>query len=188
MLQGLSCLVDQGGFPRRLYQCHASQSLCFSGKVKALLTKRGSFVPRSRDRAGPTRCSFASAGSSVSAQSVTEAVARATLDKPLWNHALHSVASSLAWFGLAWLVTRYVRKLAKENEAPEVENLPAVPAVGRQAKPAHTLPCCRSQHHHFWMNSHHPQSRCPESSGLFMFILYRHCLWQSTCQLLCLSH
>ena len=130
MLQGLSCLVDQGGFQRRLRQCYASQSLLSSRKVRTLLTKRGTSLPRSKNRAGPTRCSFASAGSSVSAQSVTEAVARATLDKPLWNHALHSVASSLAWFGLAWLVTRYVRKLAKENEAPEVGVFPGSASYG----------------------------------------------------------
>ena len=186
----LSCLADQGGFHRQPHQCHAFPSLCFPGRVRTPLTKHRTFLPRSRDRAGPPRCCFASAaGSSVSAQSVTEAVARATLDKPLWNHALHSVASSLAWFGLAWLITRYVRKLAKENEAPEVGYSPAAPAVGRQNKYAHMSPlyieCCRSQHQHFWMSSHHPQ--CPESSGLYMFTLYRHCWWQYTCQLLCPS-
>ena len=125
MLQGLSCLVDQGGLQRRHHQYYPSQRLCFPGRVGTPLKKPRAFLPRSRDRAGQTHCSFASAaGSAVSAQSVTEAVARATLDKPLWNHALHSVASSLAWFALAWLITRYVRKLAKENEAPEVGDFP----------------------------------------------------------------
>ena len=81
--------------------------------------KRRTLQPRATYRAGQVRCSFASAGS-VSAQSVTEAVAKATLDKPLFHHALHSIVSSLAWFGLAWIITRYVRKLAKDNEAPEV--------------------------------------------------------------------
>ena len=84
---------------------------------------------KARDRcAGQTRCSFASAVNSsvsphtVTAQSVTEAVAKATLDKPLIHHALHGLFSSLAWFGLAWVITYYVRKLAKENEAPEVKS------------------------------------------------------------------
>lgn len=123
--EGLS-LVDQtssSNFRKLECQCHVSYY--FPGIFKTRIERR-TLQPRSAYRAGPVRCAFASAGS-VSAQSVTEAVA--TLDKPLFPSALHSIASSLAWFGLAWIITRYVRKLAKENEAPEVGSPPAVPAV-----------------------------------------------------------
>ncbi|KAL0050270.1 hypothetical protein WJX82_007782 [Trebouxia sp. C0006] len=97
-------------------------------------------LARSKPKTVQTRCSFASAVShtSVTAQSVTEAVAKATLDKPLFQHALHSIFSSLAWFGLAWIVTRYISRKSKECESPEEpapaflsELSPAVPRVKR---------------------------------------------------------
>ncbi len=79
-------------------------------------------LAHSKPKTVQTLCSFASAVShtSVTAQSVTEAVAKATLDKPLFQHALHSIFSSLAWFGLAWVVTRYISRKSKECESPEV--------------------------------------------------------------------
>ena len=57
---------------------------------------------------------------SVTTQSVTEAVRQASVDRPLLHHALHSVGSSLAWFGLVWVITRYIGRKSKEFEAPEV--------------------------------------------------------------------
>ena len=79
-------------------------------------------LAKSKPKTVQTQCSFASAVShtSVTAQSVTDAVAKATLDKPLFQHALHSIISSLAWFGLAWIVTRYISRKSKECESPEV--------------------------------------------------------------------
>ena len=79
----------------------------------------------SKPKTVQTLCSFASAVShtSVTAQSVTEAVAKATLDKPLFQHALHSIFSSLAWFGLAWIVTRSISRKSKECESPEVMSI-----------------------------------------------------------------
>ena len=83
-------------------------------------------LAKSKPKTVQTQCSFASAVShtSVTAQSVTDAVAKATLDKPLFQHALHSIISSLAWFGLAWIVTRYISRKSKECESPEVTWLP----------------------------------------------------------------
>ena len=62
------------------------------------------------------------ASSSVTTQSVTEAVRQASVDRPLLHHALHSVGSSLAWFGLVWVITRYIGRKSKEFEAPEVHD------------------------------------------------------------------
>ncbi|KAL3162807.1 hypothetical protein ABBQ32_009265 [Trebouxia sp. C0010 RCD-2024] len=136
--EGLS-LVDQAN--SRLVVCHAPH--CLPG-VSGTPVKRRTLQARPIHRAGQVRCSFASA-SSVSALSVTEAVAKATLDKPLFHHALHSIVSSLAWFGLAWIITRYVRRLAKENEAPEE---PA-PAFLEELSPSSTPRVRRPVYVHF---------------------------------------
>lgn len=103
-------------------------------------TKRRTTPARFKSCTAQTRCFLASAVShtSVTAQSVTEAITKATLDKPLFQHALHSIFSSLVWFGLAWIITRYVGKKSKECESPEepapgflAELSPAVPRVRR---------------------------------------------------------
>ena len=97
-------------------------ALCSCRKPPRPFMQARRSLARSKPKTVQTRCSFASAVShtSVTAQSVTEAVAKATLDKPLFQHALHSIFSSLAWFGLAWIVTRYISRKSKECESPEV--------------------------------------------------------------------
>lgn len=96
----------------QLLRRHSSVARSFTQSLKS----------RARSKAkAQTHCSFASAISHthVTAQSVTEAVTKATLERPLYQHALHSIFSSLAWFGLAWIVTRYIGRKAKECESPE---------------------------------------------------------------------
>ena len=97
-------------------------ALCSCRKTPRPFRQARRSLAHSKPKTVQTRCSFASAVShtSVTAQSVTEAVAKATLDKPLFQHALHSIFSSLAWFGLAWIVTRYISRKSKECESPEV--------------------------------------------------------------------
>lgn len=125
-----------------------------------------------------TQCFLASAVShtSVTAQSVTEAITKATLDKPLFQHALHSIFSSLIWFGLAWIVTRYIGKKSKECESPEVI------AVRLSMSNPHEPGCnltmssaCRSQHQVSWQSFH---QLFLESDAQFMCMRARHCWWQ----------
>ena len=128
MLQGLpsSKQLSTRGFQRRGLQCVTLRTPYHLVKGTRRFASCRTSRARSKYCSGPPRCSFASAvnsslsAQSVTTQSVTEAVAKATLDRPLFQHALHSIFSSLAWFGLAWIITRYIRKLAKEHEAPEV--------------------------------------------------------------------
>ena len=128
MLQGLPSTdqLSPREFHRQGVGCIRHCTRYYSAEVTRRFAPCRSSRGRSKYCSGPTRCSFASAvnssisSQSVTTQSVTEAVAKATLDRPLFHHALHSIFSSLAWFGLAWVITRYIRKLAKEHEAPEV--------------------------------------------------------------------
>ncbi len=139
----------------------------------------------SKCRSVQIQCSFASAvsHSSVTAQSVTEAVAKATLDKPLFQHALHSIFSSLAWFGLAWIITRYIGRKAKDCESPEASITHCV---------ASTEKCwiCHSKYVPFYRSQHQPSCQnypplCQESSGRFMSMLARQCWWLCMCLLQC---
>lgn len=132
----------------------------------------------SKPRTVQTRCSFAAAVShtSVTAQSVTDAVAKATLDKPLFQHALHSIFSSLAWFGLAWIVTRYIGRKSKECESPEVTLLPAAACrLHAKFKPASS--CLYRSRHQLSCQSY--LQLYPGSSVQFMSMRARHCLLPS---------
>lgn len=65
----------------------------------------------------------------VSAQHLVEVLS----GKPLIQHALQSLASIVAWFALAFLVTRVFEKLAKDCETPEASRSMALMAWGRPA-------------------------------------------------------
>ena len=176
MLQGLQLAgqaSDTAG-ASGIRPCRSLQTYrCYASVARPLSQSRRRSA-RSNTKIARTRCSIAS----VTAHSVAEVVKRATLEKPLFQQALHSIFTSLACFLLAWVVTRYVGRKAKECESPEASSNYNVYNVVSLAAYVKFYGRCRRQH--FCQSCRH---RCRASSALCMSMLARHCLWHCMCLL-----
>ena len=154
-------------------------SICLKAYCcRSPLASRRSTPARFKTSTVQTRCFLASAVSHTSetGESVTEAIAKASLDKALFQHDLHSIFSSLIWFGLAWIITRYIGKKSKECESPEVS------AVTLSMSNVHEPGCklkissaCRSQHQVSWQSFH---QLFLGSDAQFMSMQAKLCWWQ----------
>ena len=142
-------------------------------------------LPRSKAKSVQLhRCSGSIACSaSVTTQSVTEAVRQATVDKPLLHHGLHSAASSLAWFGVVWVITRYISQKAKESESPELCCHGCTHA--KMHSQVLNSSCCRRQHRPSFQK--HPLL-CRGLNAPYMCMLAMLYLSEQICQSLCLRH